>query len=168
MAERKTVYKLFFVWDFEKEERWLNEMALEGWALSSVGFCRYTFERTEPGEYVIRLEMHGADEEYLSFMRESGAEYVGRVIQWIYFRKKAELGTFEVFSDLDSRLDHLTRVEKMLKAIGLLNLLTGAINVINGSLIGLVNLLLSTLLMYGLGRITGKREELEEERQIRE
>ena len=25
MREKKTVFKLFFVWDFEKEERWLNE-----------------------------------------------------------------------------------------------------------------------------------------------
>ena len=25
MKEKKTVFKLFFVWDFEKEERWLNE-----------------------------------------------------------------------------------------------------------------------------------------------
>ena len=33
MKEKKTVFKLFFVWDFEKEERWLNEMAQEGWVL---------------------------------------------------------------------------------------------------------------------------------------
>ena len=30
MTERKTVWKWFWVWDFEKEERWLNEMALAG------------------------------------------------------------------------------------------------------------------------------------------
>ena len=29
MKEKKTVFKLFFVWDFEKEERWLNEMVRE-------------------------------------------------------------------------------------------------------------------------------------------
>ena len=74
MAETKTVYKIFWVWEFEKEERWLNEMAMNGWALKSVGFCRYTFERTEPGAYTVRLEMRGADEGYLDFMRESGAE----------------------------------------------------------------------------------------------
>lgn len=34
MREKKTVFKLFFVWDFEKEERWLNEMAQEGWVLT--------------------------------------------------------------------------------------------------------------------------------------
>ena len=166
MAETKTIRRLFWVWEFEKEERWLNEMAMEGWALQSVGWCRYTFERTEPGEYTIRLEMHGRDEEYLDFMRESGAEFVGRVIQWIYFRKRAALGAFDLFSDLDSRIDHLTRIGKMLQAVGMANLLIGGVNVINGSGIGLINLLLATVLMYGLGRISGKREEMEKERQL--
>ena len=27
MTERKTLYKWLWAWDFEKEERWLNEMA---------------------------------------------------------------------------------------------------------------------------------------------
>lgn len=36
MREKKTVFKLFFVWDFEKEERWLNEMAQEGWVLLDI------------------------------------------------------------------------------------------------------------------------------------
>ena len=30
MAERKTVYKWFWVWEFEREERWLNAMAQSG------------------------------------------------------------------------------------------------------------------------------------------
>ena len=64
MAERKTIYKLWFVWDYDKEERWLNEMASNGWALVDVGFCRYTFERSEPGEYSIRLEMRDYDDNY--------------------------------------------------------------------------------------------------------
>ena len=36
MAERKTVRKWFWVWDFDKEERWLNEMAMSGWLLVQV------------------------------------------------------------------------------------------------------------------------------------
>ena len=42
MKEKKTVFKLFFVWDFEKEERWLNEMAQEGWVLDTTGSVSYT------------------------------------------------------------------------------------------------------------------------------
>ena len=169
MADMKTVYKLFFVWDFEKEERWLNEMAMDGWALKDVGFCRYTFERTEPGAYTVRLEMRKADDEYMGLMEESGAEYVGRYLQWHYFRKRAELGAFELLSDIDSRVDHLTRIGKMVMGFGLANLSLGVVNsLINGSGVGVLNLLVATMLMYGLGRITGKREEMEKERQIRE
>lgn len=159
----KTVRKVFAVWDFDKEEEWLNSMAQEGWALKKVGFCKYVFERTEPGEYIIRLAMHDADEEYMELMRESGAEYVGRVLQWLYFRKKAELGEFELFSDIDSRINHL-------KNIGWTLLLIGGANVIIGltTSFGYINLLCAVVMAYGLGRVHGKKEALERERRIRE
>ena len=169
MAERKTVYKWFWVWDFEKEERWLNELALQGWALVAVGWCRYVFERCEPGAYTFRLEMHQPDEEYLAFLQESGAEYIGRVFQWIYFRRPSEEGPFDLFSDIDSRIQHLARIDKSLFLIGMANLLIGCVNSLgDGRAVGILNLLVCTLLMYGLGRIRGKREELEKERQLHE
>ena len=169
MTERKTVYKWFWVWDFEKEERWLNEMAMEGWALVAVGWCRYTFERGEPGAYTIRLEMREPDEGYLAFMEEAGAEYIGRVIQWIYFRRRAEDGAFDLFSDIDSRIAHLERIDRSLFLIGMANLLIGIVNgFAGGNRVGILNLVVCTVLMYGLGRIRGKKEELEKERQLRE
>ena len=64
--ERKTMTRWFWVWQFEKEEEWLNEMAASGWALESVGFCRYTFVRCEPGEYTVRTEMHPYDDQYFN------------------------------------------------------------------------------------------------------
>ena len=91
MKEKKTVFKLFFVWDFEKEERWLNEMAQEGWVLDNTGFSFYTFVRCEPGEYIIRLEMNPSSD-YRAFVKELGAEYIGGCVNWVYFRRKAELG----------------------------------------------------------------------------
>jgi hypothetical protein len=30
---KKKVYKLFFVWEYDKEEKWLNKMSAEGWQL---------------------------------------------------------------------------------------------------------------------------------------
>ena len=168
MAERKTVRKWFWVWEFEKEERWLNEMALSGWALTGVGFCSYTFEKCEPGEYTIRLEMHPSDPGYISFMEETGAVYLGRMVAWIYFRRRTEDGPFDIFSDIDSRIEHLRRIERVLKIIGLANLLIGSLNIINYSRMGVINLLCATLLMYGLGRIQGKKEALENDRLLRE
>ncbi len=168
MTERKIVHKWFWVWDFDKEERWLNEMAMNGWKFVGVGFCRYTFEKCEQDEYTIRLEMHNSDDAYLSFMKETGAEYVGRMVQWIYFRKKTELGQFDIFSDIDSKIKHLDKISKMLAAIGFANLLIGIANTINSPHIGWMNLICATLLMYALGRIHGKKDSLEQEGQLHE
>jgi hypothetical protein len=167
MSERKTINKWYWVWEFDKEERWLNEMAMQGWALCGVGFCRYTFERCEPGEYTVRLEMRKYDPEYVSFLSEIGAEYIGRVVSWIYFRKRAEDGPFDLF-DLDAKIDHLSRIARMLWIIGLANLLIGIVNTLNVSGIGVINLLCATLLMYALGRIEGKKEALVRERELHE
>lgn len=168
MNERKKVRKVFLVWDFEKEERWLNEMALSGWLLDKVGFCSYEFVRCTPGEYTIRLEMNGYDEGYIGFMEETGAQYIGRMIQWLYFRKKTADGEFDIFSDLDSKISHLNKIGKVLWYIGLANLLIGIVNTFGAVNVGWVNLLCATGLMYGLGRIHGKKEVLKEKRLLME
>lgn len=163
MDNRKTVRKFFLVWDFEKEERWLNEMALSGWLLDKVGFCKYEFIPCTPGEYTIRLEMHELDEQYIRFMEETGAEYIGRMVQWVYFRKKTADGEFDIFSDLDSRISHLKKIGNSLFIIGAANLLLGLVNPI-----GSINLICAILLMYALGRIHGKMESLQNNRMLME
>ena len=168
MANSRTIRKWFWVWEFEKEEEWLQEMAMNGWVLDGVGWCTYHFVKCEPGEYSVRLEMHAADDDYIRFMEDTGAEFVGRVIQWVYFRKKTEEGPFDLFSDIDSRIAHLDKIGKSLLLIGMANLLIGLVNVFNPSRLGWINLLCATLLMYGLGRIHGKKEALEKERQLHE
>ena len=168
MENRKTIRKWFWVWSFEKEEEWLNEMAMNGWLLDGVSFITYHFVRCEPGEYSIRLEMHPYDEAYLSFMEETGAEYVGRMMMWIYLRKKTADGAFDLFSDIDSKIRHLDKIGKTLAWIGGANLLIGLANIFSPSRMGWINLLCATLLMYGLGRIHGKKEALERERLLHE
>ena len=48
-----------------------SKMAANGWVLESVGFCRYTFVRYEPGAYAVRTEMHPYDDQYVKFMEET-------------------------------------------------------------------------------------------------
>ncbi len=165
--ETKKVTKWYWVWDYEKEELWLNAMAQEGWALQRVGFATYYFEKTEPGEYIVRLECRKKDEGYVSFVTDMGAEYVGRIAMWVYFRRKAELGEFELNGDLDSRIEQLTTIGRMLLLVGIGNLLIGLSNLrYNG--IGVVNLICAGFLAYCYGRIRGKRDELQRERQLHE
>ena len=169
MSERMTIKKWIWVWDFDKEERWLNSMAQQGWVLDRLGFCRYEFVRCEPGEYIVRLEMREHDAGYLSFMADTGAEYVGRMVKWIYVRRKAEFGPIDIFSDLDSRMAHLKKISWMLRLVGFANLLIGLVNSLNPVVnMGWINLLAATLLMYALGRIEGKEEALEQDRLLME
>ena len=49
--------QIFWAWNFDKEEKWLNEMAAKGLCLISVGLFRYDFEDCEPGEYQIRMQL---------------------------------------------------------------------------------------------------------------
>ena len=165
--ETKKVTKWYWVWDYEKEELWLNAMAQEGWALQRVGFATYYFERTEPGEYVVRLECRKKDEGYVSFVTDMGAEYIGRIAMWVYFRRKAELGEFELNGNLDSRIEQLTTIGRMLLLVGIGNLLIGLSNLrYNG--IGVINLICAGFLAYAYGRIRGKQDELQRERQLHE
>ncbi len=169
MKERKIVRKWCWVWDFGKEELWLNEMAMNGWLLCKVSFCKYTFEKCEPGEYAVRLEMHGADDAYIDFMRETGAIYIGRRVKWIYFCKKTEDGPFDIFSDIDSKTRHLDKIGKMLGLVCIGNILVGlSANTAATTNMGFLNLLCAALLAYALGRIHGKKEALEKERLIHE
>ena len=169
MTQRKTVRKWYWAWEFEKEERWLNVMAQSGWVLDGVGYATYHFIPCEPGEYTVRLEMRDHDEAYLEFMRETGAEYVGRMVKWIFFRKKTELGRFDIFSDLDSKIAHLDKIGKLMSGLTCANLCIGIVNSLNAGVhVGWLNLLCAVLLSYGLGRIHGKKESLEEKRLLLE
>ena len=62
MESRKTIRKWFFVWEFEKEEDWLNEMAMNGWVLESVGFCSYHFRKENRYHHKKHLRHHHNDE----------------------------------------------------------------------------------------------------------
>lgn len=169
MEQRRTVHKWVWVWEFEKEERWLNTMAQSGWVLDSVGFCTYHFVRCEPGEYAVRLEMRDHDDAYLSFMADTGAEYLGRMVKWIYFRKRLTDGPFDLFSDIDSRIAHLNRIATLLSIVTAANFVIGISNSMNSIVsLGWINLLCASLLTYALGRIHGKKESLENERLLRE
>ena len=49
-----------------------------------------------------------------------------------------------------------------------MNLVIGVVNSFNGTNLGAINLICATLLMYGLGRIHGKMESLEKNRELQE
>lgn len=176
---RKTIKKLFWAWEFEKEEAWLNEMAARGLCLVAVGWCRYEFEDCQPGEYGIRLELlenrpdHPESVKYLEFLESTGAEHVGSYMRWVYLKKKKSDGEFALFSDNSTRIRHLSRVMQLLLVLGLLNLAAGAYNLFllflldsRVNSLGLINLAVGVFVMAGYARLHKQRTRLKAEQQL--
>jgi len=126
---KNVIRKLFF--NYEKEEKWLNEMAAQGKALIKYTWCRYEFEDTPKGEYIYRVVLldkqasHSESQKYIQFVEETGAEYVASYLRWVYFRKKAADGPFELYSDIDSKLRHYKKVQAAMTTAALINFATG-------------------------------------------
>ena len=176
---RKVIHKWFWIWDFDKEEKWLNDMATKGLALISVSFCRYEFEDCVPGEYKICLEFlenhfrSAENEKYIEFLEETDAEHIGTLVRWGYFRKRTTEENFKLFSDNASRIKHLTRIISFIALLCGVNFYIGCYNLflyfympnpIN--IIGIVNLLIAVLCMIGSIRLFFKRKKLKSEQQI--
>ena len=179
---RRTVYKVFMMWNFDKEEKWLNEMAAKGLALVSVGACRYDFEDCAPGSYQVRLELldnlpsHPESHCYIRFLEETGVEHVGTLLRWVYFRKQSTDAPFDLFSDIDSRIRHLNRMLWILGVLFGMNLINVANLLVqfitweySGTLvIVIVCALLLLLITYGFVRIMLKKNRLKRERRLHE
>ncbi|MGI6096148.1 MAG: DUF2812 domain-containing protein [Lachnospiraceae bacterium] len=170
---RKVIHKAYMIWNFDKEEKWLNEMAAKGLTLVSAGFCRYEFEETLPGEYTVRLELlknspvHPESTAYLEFLEETGIEYVGKCLSWVYLRKRKADGGFELYSDNDSRIKYLNRILRLALIVGIANFFIGADNLflcfsfdstINA--MGLINVCLGFFCLYGIVKLYKKRKKL--------
>ena len=51
-------FRLFFAWDFQREEDWINRLSRDkGLQLERVGCCHYVFAEREKGAYTYRLEL---------------------------------------------------------------------------------------------------------------
>ena len=176
---RQVIRKLFFIWDFDKEEKWLNEMAAKGLNLVSVGFCKYEFEDGIPGEYKVCLQLldkmpsHPESKKYIEFLETTGVEHVGSFTRWVYFRKKASEGDFELFSDNNSRVKYLSGVISFIALITISNLIVGIDNVFIAkwlsspfNYIGILNLVISLVGIWGTIRLMKKQKKIKQESQL--
>lgn len=131
---RHVVRKMFY--NYEKEEKWLNEMAAKGISLVQYSWCKYVFEDTANGEYIYRIILFDHPISYpetsrcIQFIEETGAEYVSSYMRWVYFRKKASDGEFEIYSDIDSRIKHNKRVSAFFWFLTLIQVFPAIQNII--------------------------------------
>ena len=118
-------FRLYF--DKDAETKWLNEMAEQGWAMKRFFAGFYSFEKCEPGQYVYQVDFgnrfFSVSEEYRDFMQDTGVDIVQTWGFWIILRKQAGEGTFELYTDVDSTIEHYTKIRKMFKAVAVVEIL---------------------------------------------
>lgn len=178
------------MYDFEKEERWLNEMSAKGLSLSDYSWCRYVFEETPNTRYIYRIELlenvpkHPESQAYLRFLEDNGIECAAMYMRWVYLRKNAEDGPFEIYSDHASQLRYYQRLLLFFNTMmgielgaGLMNLVLVIIYLFMGGRQGfpVANLILGLgvtglgLLFYKIGQPLRKRiKKLKNEQMITE
>ena len=180
------INKLFFVWNSEKEEKWLNEMSLKGWKLISAKLFRYDFIEEAYDGYIYRVEIlrkspkHRESYEYIQFVEETGVECIGCNGLKVYFRKKAEDGEFDLFSDINSRIKYLKRIIIPIGVISLICVAVGLVNIIVFSqifssdprylnfIVGIMDVSVVLLIQKGLFALILKKRDLEKERILHE
>jgi len=114
--EKRKITKLFFAWQDEKEQTWLEQMAAHGWILDEVVFICYTFRKEEPQQICYRLDYQEIKQnelqDYLGLFADAGWQYKGRVNNWFYFASKGNEAK-EIYTDIHSKVQKYKRVLRM-------------------------------------------------------
>lgn len=119
MGKAKTVFKIYSIPEYRKEEEFLSSMHRQGWKFTKVTFPGfYHFEQCEPENVTYRLDYNqdgvANKAEYVQMFSDCGWEYLFDFVGYSYFRKTSDEGNMneEIFCDDDSRLDMMKRVYK--------------------------------------------------------
>ena len=165
-----------FTFDKDEEQDWLNDYCREGWAMAGFFAGLVMFVPCRPGEFIYQIDLlPGAGlraddyEDYVSFMRDMDVEVLQRWGRWVYLRKRAEDGPFEVYTDTDSKIQLYRRIRKMFLWVWVLELVL-SINVffqavVYGGLLlrcsAAVAALMLLAILQGAWKCTQKIQELE-------
>ena len=95
--------------DFDKEEKYLNDMASSGWAFWHTNGIVYRFRKCEPGEFLYQIDFdeerskEGIDD-YVVFRSQCGDRFVHQWKQKLYWKREAASGPFEAQNNVAARL----------------------------------------------------------------
>ena len=154
-----TKFRLYL--DKDKETTWINDMAAKGYALKKFFAGFYTFEKCEPGEYVYQIDfgskMYSVSDDYREFMTENNIEIVCLWGYWIILRKRASEGEFVLYTDVDSSIEHYTKILKLFKVVSIIELICFFVEVLgamNGAAIGIFGMILIGAIAIAMMRAT--------------
>lgn len=111
--------KFKWLYDNDKEIIWLNKLAEDGWAMTGMFLGFYSFEKVEKGKYKYQIDVSDSlfhvSRNYREFMQDMNIEVVDVWGPWVFLRKEAGDTEFELYTDIDSRIKHYTKIRNIFK-----------------------------------------------------
>ena len=125
--EKKIVYRIATIADYDREALYLRKMHSEGWKLRKVSYSillfavKYTFEKCQPEQVSYQLDFYPMKKSerasYLQLFKDCGWEHITNFNGFSYFRKAhSEIESdaeFEIYNDAAGRLAMVKRILTM-------------------------------------------------------
>ena len=122
--EKKIVYRIFTIADYEREALYFREMHAKGWKLRKVSYSillfavKYTFEKCHPEQVSYQLDFYPMEKSerasYLQLFKDCGWEHITDFNSFSYFRKvHSEIESdaeFEIYNDAAGKLAMVKRI----------------------------------------------------------
>lgn len=117
----KTEIRFFLAHEFDKEAKYLSDMAAKGWMICGGRAPVYKFKKIEPQDLIFQLDYQDNsknDENYKQIFFDSGWQLAHTMAisngMWYYFCKKATGTSADViYTDNESKLGMINRVIKI-------------------------------------------------------
>ena len=125
--EKKVIYRIATIADYEREALYFREMHAKGWRLKEVSYSnlvvavKYTFEKCQPEQVSYQLDFYPMKKSerasYLQLFKDCGWEHITDFNSFSYFRKAhseiESAAEFEIYNDATSKLDMLYRILRL-------------------------------------------------------
>ena len=122
--EKKVVYRIATIVDYDREALYLRKMHAEGWKLKEVSYSnlvvavKYTFEKCQAEQMSYQLDFYPMKKSerasYLQLFKDCGWEHITNFNGFSYFRKAhSEIESdaeFEIYNDMAGKLDMVKRI----------------------------------------------------------
>ena len=125
--EKKVVYRIATIADYDREALYLRKMHAEGWKLKEVTYSnlvvavKYTFEKCQPEQVSYQLDFYPMKKSerasYLQLFKDCGWEHITDFNSFSYFRKAhSEIESnaeFEIYNDAAGKLAMVNRILRL-------------------------------------------------------
>ena len=125
--EKKVVYSIATIADYDREALYLRKMHAEGWKLKEVTYSillfavKYTFEKCQPEQVSYQLDFYPMKKSerasYLQLFKDCGWEHITAFNGFSYFRKLhsgiESDAEFEIYNDAAGKLAMVKRILRL-------------------------------------------------------